>query len=146
VTIVILLFLQNIWLKGVYESLFINLLESWFLVKLMISAVIMIFIHNDGISKIIFTCSIGIFCISFVMIAFYHLHLKLLKITCYKSIVDKISSKRWKRDNTISNSSSNNRRGPHGGSQGVQVPRTSYSIHRHDSLVELFDPVNDDDY
>jgi hypothetical protein len=77
---------------------------------------------------------------------FFHLHFKLLKITCYKSSVNKIFPKRRKRSNTISNPSSNNRRGPHGGSQGVQVPRTSYSIHRHDSLVELFDPVNDDDY
>ena len=145
-TIVIVLLLQNIWLKGVYESLFINLQESWFLFKLIIIAVIMIFIHNDGISKIIFTSSIGIFFISFVIILFHHLHLKLLKISCYKSIMDKISYKRWNRNNTISNSSSNNRRGPHGGSKGVKVPRTSYSIHRYDSLVELFDPPNDDDY
>ena len=110
-------------------------------------AVIMIFIHDDGVSKIIFTSSIGIFFISFVVILFYHLDRKLLKITCYKSIVNKIPYKRWKRNNTISNnSSSNNRQGPHGGSQGVQVPRTSYSIYRHDSLVELFDPPNEDDY
>ena len=54
--------------------------------------------------------------------------------------------KRWKRNNTIFNYSSINRRGLHGDSKGVQVPRTSYSIHRHDSFVELFDPPNDDDY
>jgi hypothetical protein len=143
-TIVILLFLQNIWLKGVYESRFLNLLESWFLLKLIILAVIMIFVNNGDTSKIIFTCSIAIFFITFIVILFFHLHFKLLKITCYKLIVNKTFSERRKRN--VSNPSSNNRRGPHVGSKEKEVPRTSYSIHRHDSLVELFDPVNDDDY
>ena len=62
--IAILLLLQNIWLKGVYESHLLNLLELWFLLQLIVLAIIAVFVERNYASKITYTCFIAMFFIS----------------------------------------------------------------------------------
>jgi hypothetical protein len=145
-TIVAFLLLQNIWLKGVYESNFLSILESWFLMKLAImtiSAMIMIFIQSDPIGiKIWFTICIAIFICSFIVIVAYHVHLKLAKKTWYNLIMENISHFLVKKKQVIHTSKPK----PAPVSRNQPFTHSSLILERQDSVLNLLDPPTDVSY
>jgi hypothetical protein len=97
--IVTFLLMQNIWLKGVYESKILSVFESWFYLQLIVmslSVMITLYIDNDPefwptVSRVLLTICIATFICSFLVILAYHVHLRLAKKTWYIVTIEKMS-------------------------------------------------------
>ena len=117
--------------QRVYNNRLHNFIETWFI--FMLTAMVALAMASDGVryTTIWYNVSIGVFTCSFIAIIGYHLCLKLDKKLHFVSAM-KRKLKILKRDTSRDRS------------RLVRTP--SYEIDRHDSITDLFEPVNTDDY
>jgi hypothetical protein len=142
--IVAFLLLQNIWLKGVYESHFLSILESWFLLKLAVMIILAIFIGTDSIgAEVVFTLSLAIFFCSFLVILSYHIHLKLIKKTWYQAKIKKICLFFTKKKQVIQKS---HKLKAVPFSKNQPFTHSSLQLERQDSVLDLFNLPSDTSY
>ena len=117
---------------GVYNNRLHNFIETWFI--FMLTAMVALAIASDSVryTTIWYNVSIGVFTCSFIAIIGYHLYLKLDKrFPCFVSAI-KEKLKSLKKDTSEDRS------------RLVRTP--SYKIDRHDSITDLYEPVNTNDY
>jgi hypothetical protein len=138
ITTTALLLSLSLWLEGVYEIRFLNILESWFFINIILMSSLAISINPDTeTSRVFITISIAIFIGSFVVILVYHVHLKLSHNEWYKVLIQKV---KFKKKTTTKKNSLN---------VAVNVSMLNYESvgsSRRDSTVDLFDPPDDSDY
>jgi hypothetical protein len=143
--VAVFLLMQIIWSKGVYESHFFNILESWFLLKIIIM-VIIIFVTMSVISdstayKVLFTIFVAFFMCSFIIILGYHVHLKLVKRKWYQRTTENLSFS-FAKDKRIS-FKSKLKPTP---ISSQRVTHSSVQIERHGSFYDLLGEPSDDSY
>ena len=117
---------------SVYNNPLHNFIETWFI--FMLTAIIALAMASDSVryTTIWYNVSIGVFTCSFIAIIGYHLYLKLDKrFPRFVSAIKK-KFKSFKKDTSEDRS---------------RLIRTlSYKIDRHDSITDLYEPVNTNDY
>ena len=117
---------------GVYNNRLHNFIETWFI--FMLTAMSVLGMASDCVryTTIWYNVSIGVFTCSFIAIIGYHLYLKLDKRfpRFVSAIKDKLKS--LKKDTSEDRS------------RLIRTP--SYEIDRHDSITDLYEPVNTNDY
>ena len=115
--------------QRVYNNALHNFIETWFI--FMLTAMVALAIASDSAryTTIWYNVSIGVFTCSFIAIIGYHLYLKLDKRfpRFVSAIKEKLKSLK-KEDR----------------SRLLRTP--SYEIDRHDSITDLYEPVNTNDY
>ena len=118
--------------RGVYNNPFHNFIETWFI--FMLTAMVALSMASDSVryTTIWYNVSIGVFTCSFIAIIGYHLYLKLDKI--FPRFVSAIK----KKLKSLKKDTSEDR------SRLIRTP--SYEIDRHDSITDLYEPVNTNDY
>ena len=118
--------------QRVYNNRLHNFIETWFI--FLLTAMVALAIASDSVryTTIWYNVSIGVFTCSFIAIIGYHLYLKLDKrFPCFLSAIKK-KLKSLKKDTSEDRS---------------RLIRTlSYKIDRHDSITDLYEPVNTNDY
>ena len=116
----------------VYNNRLHNFIETWFI--FMLTAMVALAIASDSVryTTIWYNVSIGVFTCSFIAIIGYHLYLKLnKKFPRFVSAIKK-KLKSLKKDTSEDRS------------RLIRTP--SYEIDRHDSIIDLYEPVNTNDY
>jgi hypothetical protein len=138
-TVLALLLLLSYWLEGIYEHRFLNILESWFFCILIAMIALAISVNDAKLSKIWFTISLCIFSCSFLFILGYHCYLILAKTTCFKAISTKLMllSKQRKEPVMLINQDK---------TSDDNVTYSSFKMERQDSVLALFNPVDEGDY
>ena len=118
--------------QRVYNNRLHNFIETWFIFMLTAMSVLAIASHSVRYTTIWYNVSIGVFICSFIAIIGYHLYLKLDKrFPRFVSAIKK-KLKSLKKDTSEDRS---------------HLIRTlSYKIDRHDSITDLYEPVNTNDY
>ena len=118
--------------QRVYNNRLYNFIETWFI--FMLTAMIALAMASDSVryTTIWYNVSIGVFICSFIAIIVYHLYLKLDKRFPHFVSAIKGKLKSLKRDTSEDRS------------RLVRTP--SYEIDRHDSIADLYEPVNTNDY
>ena len=127
VLVVILICFQRVYNNPVH-----NFIETWFI--FMLTAMVALAIASDSVryTTIWYNVSIGAFTCSFIAIIGYHLYLKLDKRFPHFVFAIKKKLKSLKIDTSEDR--------PH----LIRTP--SYEIDRHDSITDLYEPVNTNDY
>ena len=118
--------------QHVYNNPLHNFIETWFI--FMLTAMSVLGMASDCVryTTIWYNVSIGVFTCSFIAIIGYHLYLKLDKrFPCFVSAI-KEKLKSLKKDTSEDRS------------RLIRTP--SYEIDRHDSITDLYEPVNTNDY
>ena len=117
---------------GVYNNCLHNFIETWFI--FMLTAISVLAIASDSVkyTTIWYNVSIGAFICSFIAINGYHLYLKLDKRFPHFVCAIKKKLKSLKKDTSEDRS------------RLIRTP--SYEIDRHDSITDLYEPVNTNDY
>ena len=118
---------------GVYSNPVHNFIETWFI--FMLTAMVALAIASDSVryTTIWYNVSIGVFTCSFIAIIGYHLYLKLDKRFPHFISAIKKKLKSLKKDTSEEDRS-----------RLIRTP--SYEIDRHDSITDLYEPVNTNDY
>ena len=118
--------------RGVYNNRIHNFIETWFI--FMLTAMVALAIASDSVryTTIWYNVSIGVFTCSFIAIIGYHLYLKLDKR--FPRFVSALK----KKFKSLKKDTSEDR------SRLIRTP--SYKIDRHDSITDLYEPVNTNDY
>ena len=118
--------------QRVYNNPLHNFIETWFI--FMLTAMLALAIASDSVryTKIWYNVSIGVFTCSFIAIIGYHLYLKLDKRFPRFVCAIKKKLKSLKKDTSEDRS------------RLIRTP--SYEIDRHDSITDLYEPVNTNDY
>ena len=118
--------------QRVYNNPLHNFIETWFIFMLIAMVTLAIASDSVGYTTIWYNVSIGVFTCSFIAIIGYHLYLKLDKrFPCFVSTIKK-KLKSLKKDTSEDRS------------RLIRTP--SYEINRHDSITDLYEPVNTNDY
>ena len=117
---------------GVYNNSLHNFIETWFI--FMLTAMVALAIASDSVryTTIWYNVSIGVFTCSFIAIIGYHLYLKLDKRFPHLVSAIKEKLKSLKKDTSEE--------------QTYFIRTPSYKIDRHDSITDLYEPVNTNDY
>ena len=117
---------------GVYNNRLHNFFEIWFI--FMLTAMVALAIASDSVryTTIWYNISIGVFTCSFIAIIGYHLYLKIDKRFPHFVSAIKEKLKSLKKDTSEDRS------------RLIRTP--SYEIDRHDSITDLYEPVNTNDY
>ena len=117
---------------GVYNNPLHNFIETWFI--FMLTAMSVLAIASDSViyTTIWYNVSTGVFTCSFIAIIGYHLYMKLDKM--FPRFVSGIKGKLklLKKDTSEE--------------QSRLIRTLSFKIDRHDSITELYEPVNANDY
>ena len=118
--------------RGVYNNPVHNFIETWFI--FMLTAMVTLSMASDSVryTTIWYNVSIGAFTCSFIAIIGYHLYLKLDKRFPHFVSAIKKKLKPLKKDTSEDRS------------RLIRTP--SYEIDRHDSITDLYEPVNTNDY
>ena len=118
--------------QRVYNNSLHNFIEIWFIFVL--TAMVALSMASDSVryTTIWYNVSIGVFTCSFIAIIGYHLYLKLDKR--FPRFVSAIKEKL----KSLKKYTSEDR------SRLIRTP--SYEIDRHDSITDLYEPVNTNDY
>ena len=118
--------------QRVYNNRHHNFIETWFI--FMLTAMVALAIASDSViyTTIWYNVSIGAFTCSFIAIVGYHLCLKI-----YKNFPHVLSGIKEKM-NSLKKETKEDR------SRLIRTP--SYEIDRHDSITDLYEPVNANDY
>ena len=118
--------------QSVYNNRLHNFIETWFI--FMLTAMVALAIASDSVryTTIWYNVSIGVFTCSFIAIIGYHLYLKLDKR--FPHFVSAIKEKLKSLKKATSEDQS----------RLIRTP--SYEIDRHDSITDLYEPVNINDY
>ena len=118
--------------QRIYNNHLHNFIETWFI--FMLTAMVALAIASDSVryTTIWYNVSIGVFTCSFIAIIGYHLYLKLDKR--FPRFVSAIK----KKLKSLKKDTSEDR------SRLIRTP--SYEIDRHDSITDLYEPVNTNDY
>ena len=116
----------------VYHYRLHDFIETWFIFMLTIMVALSMASGSVIYTKIWYNVSIGVFTCSFIAIIGYHLYLKIDKNfpPILSGIKEKIKS--------LKKNTSEDR------SRLIKTP--SYEINRHDSITDLYEPVNTNDY
>ena len=116
----------------VYNNRLHDFIETWFI--FMLTAMVALAMASDSVryTTIWYNVSIGVFTCSFIAIIGYHLYLKLDKR--FPHFVSAIK----KKLKSLKKYTSEDR------SRLIRTP--SYEIDRHDSITDLYEPVNTNDY
>ena len=118
--------------QRVYNNRLHNFIETWYI--FMLTAMVALAMASDSVryTTIWYNVSIGVFICSFIAIIGYHLYLKLDKrFPCFVSAI-KEKFKSLKRETSEDRS------------RLIRTP--SYEIDRHDSITDLYEPINTNDY
>ena len=118
--------------QHLYNNRLHNFIETWFI--FMLTAMVALAIASDsvGYTTIWYNVSIGVFTCSFIAIIGYHLYLKLNKRFPHFVSAIKKKLKSLKKDTSEN--------------QSCLIRTPSYEIDRHDSITDLYEPVNTNDY
>ena len=118
--------------QRVYNNSLHNFIETWFI--FMLTAMVALAIASDSVryTTLWYNVSIGVFTCSFMAIFEYHLYLKLDKRFPHFVSAIKEKLKSLKKDTSEDRS------------RLIRTP--SYEIDRHDSITDLYEPVNTNDY
>ena len=118
--------------QRVYNNRLHNFIEIWFI--FMLIAMVTLAMASDSVryTTIWYNVSIGVFTCSFIAIIGYHLYLKLDKRFPRFVCAIKKKLKSLKKDTSEDRS------------RLIRTP--SYEIDRHDSITDLYEPVNTNDY
>ena len=118
--------------QRVYNNPLHNFIDTWFI--FMLTAMVALAIASDSVryTTIWYNVSIGVFTCSFIAIIGYHLYLKLDKRFPRFVYAVKKELKSLKKDTSEDRS------------RLIRTP--SYEIDRHDSITDLYEPVNTNDY
>ena len=114
--------------QRVYNNRLHNFIETWFI--FMLTAMVALAMASDSVryTTIWYNVSIGVFICSFIAIIVYHLYLKLDKRFPHFVSAIKEKLKSLKRDTS---------------EDRLRLIRTpSFEIDRHDSITDLYEPVN----
>ena len=119
------------YFQRVYNNCLNNFIETWFI--FMLTAMVVLAMASDSVryTTIWYNVSIGVFTCSFIAIIGYHLYLKL--DNRFPHFVSAIK-KKFK----------SLKKGTSDQSRLIKTP--SYEIYRHDSITDLYEPVNESDY
>ena len=117
---------------GVYNNRLHNFIETWFIFMLTAMSVLAIASDSVRYTTIWYNVSIGVFTCSFIAIIGYHLYLKLDKRFPHFVSAIKKKLKSLKKDTSEDRS------------RLIRTP--SYEIDRHDSITDLYEPINTNDY
>ena len=117
---------------GVYNNRLHNFIETWFI--FMLTAMVALAIASDSViyTTIWYNVSIAVFTCSFIAIIGYHLYLKLDKKFPHFVSAIKKKLKSLKKDTSEDRS------------RLIKTP--SYEIDRHDSITDLYETINTNDY
>ena len=118
--------------QRVYNNHLHNFIETWFI--FMLTAMVALAIASGSViyTTIWYNVSIGLFTCSFIAIIGYHLYLKIDKN--FPHVLFGIKKKiKWLKKNTSEDQS-----------RLIRTP--SFEIDRHDSITDLYEPVNTNDY
>ena len=118
--------------QRVYNNPLHNFIETWFIFMLTAMSVLTIASDSVRYTTIWYNVSIGVFTCSFIAIIGYHLYLKLDKR--FPRIVSAIKEK----VKSLKKDTSEDR------SHLIKTP--SYEVDRRDSITDLYEPVNTNDY
>ena len=118
--------------QRVYNNRLHNFIETWFI--FMLTAMVALAMASNSVryTTIWYNVSIGVFTCSFIAIIGYHLYLKLDKRFPHFVSAIKEKFKSLKKDTSEDRS------------RLIRTP--SYEIDRHDSITDLYEPVNTNDY
>ena len=119
------------YFQQIYKIGFHNLIEAWFI--FMLTAMVALAIASDNVryTTIWYNVSIAVFTCSFIAIIGYHLYLKLDKK--YPHFISAIKEKfKLLKKNTSED-------------QSCLIRTPSYEIDRHDSITDIYEPVNTND-
>ena len=118
--------------QRLYNNPLHNFVETWFI--FMLTAMVALSMASDSVryTTIWYNVSIGVFTCSFIAIISYHLYLKLDKRFPRFVSAIKTKLKSLKKDTSEEQS------------RLIRTP--SYEIDRHDSITNLYEPVNTNDY
>ena len=118
--------------QRVYNNPLYNFIETWFI--FMLTAMVALSMASDSVRYTIiwYNVSTGVFTCSFIAIIGYHLYLKLDKRFPHFVSAIKEKLKSLKKDTSEDRS------------RLIRTP--SYEIDRHDSITDLYEPVNTNDY
>ena len=118
--------------QRVYNNRLHDFIETWFI--FMLTAMVALAMASDSVryTTIWYNVSIGVFTCSFIAIIGYHLYLKLDKRFPHFVSAIKKKLKSLKKDTSEDRS------------RLIRTP--SYVIDRHDSITDLYEPVNTNDY
>ena len=129
---------------GIYESHFLNILESWFIFNLLVMVALSITIYDKEGSKVWYTCCIAVFVCSFLVVIAYHVHLKLSSKQWYNKLIAKLKSIFVNNKNV--HVENNEEYVPTVG-RIDNVTYDSINLRRRDSsAIHLFKPPTDNDF
>ena len=130
-SVLVVIWSLTYFFQRVYSNHLNNFIETWFI--FMLSAMVVLAMASDSVryTTIWYNVSIGVFTCSFIAIIGYHLYLKLDKR--FPHFVSAIK-KKFK----------SLKKGTSDQSRLIRTP--SYEIDRHDSITDLYEPVNENDY
>ena len=116
----------------VYNNCLHNYIETWFIFMLTVMSVLAVASDSVRYTTIWYNVSIGVFTCSFIAIIGYHLFLKLNKRFPQFVCAVKEKLKSLKKDTSED--------------QSCLIRTPSYEIDRHDSIIDLYEPVNTNDH
>ena len=128
-SVLVVIWSLTYFFQRIYSNHLNNFIETWFI--FMLSAMVVLAMASDSVryTTIWYNVSIGVFTCSFIAVIGYHLYLKLNKR--FPHFVSAIKFKSLKK-------------GTSDQSRLIRTP--SYEIERHDSITDLYEPVNENDY
>ena len=118
--------------RGVYNNPLHNIIETWFIFMLTVMAVLAIASDSVRYTIIWYNVSIGVFTCSFIAIIVYHLYLKLARKFPHTLSTLKVKLELLRKFTSKD--------------QPRLIRSSSYEIFRHDSITDLYEPVNINDY
>ena len=130
-SVLVVIWSLTYFFQHVYSNHLNNFIETWFI--LMLTAMVALAVASDSVryTTIWYNVSIGVFTCSFIAVIGYHLYLKLDKRFPHFVSAIKKKFKSFKK-------------GTSNQSRLIRTP--SYEIYRHDSITDLYEPVNENDY
>ena len=131
-SVLVVISLLTYCFQPVYNNRLHNFIEIWFI--FMLTAMVALAIASDSVryTTIWYNISIGVFTCTFIAIIGYHLYLKLDKRFPHFVSAIKKKLKSLKKDTSEDRS--------------YLIRTPSYEIDRHDSITDLYEPVNTNDY
>ena len=128
-TVLAVIWSLSYYFQRIYNIGLHNLIETWFI--FMLTAMVALAIASDSVryTTIWYNVSISVFTCSFMAIIGYHLYLKIDKRFPHFASTIKKKLKRGTSEDQ---------------SRLIRTP--SYEIDRHDSITDLYEPVNTNDY
>ena len=131
-SVLVVIWLLTYFFQRVYNNRLHNFIETWFI--LMLTAMVALAMASDGVryTTIWYNVSIGVFTCSFIAVIGYHLYLKLNKRFPHFVSAIKEKLKSLKRNTSKDQS------------RLIRAP--SFELNRHDSITDLYEPVNTNDY